>query len=554
MTTFLPEDFDVHSGQRKSGAYLLAAVETATHVVLADKRTKFQPIPSKGLDALGITQRKLNNNFNSWMDDLSDQDKREGELWYPTGHDWGHHMGDLHGQHPDKVFGAMSKMSPQRDWYANLDDAHNVVSNHRGNPSAIVKPGGISGTDNLKQSLRVMGAEDHPDAIHAAFLGTKNVGGRPVPRTPKDLPKTHDFWQALRDPETGGAFNHAEQPAVADSWMSRSGLWSKKAWEDANNGGKPLSWPGQGTGQGLDKHLPVKKPNPETGAWEVVGTKPPTARDVAARVTGMGGGYGRMRQMMQQGAARHGMPFSHGAQAAVWKSISGNKNPNDPEFDHSKVGPSGTLWNQMWNQRASGLHVPQQQGLIARVAAHGSAFDPHGPEDSLDEGWGTAEDISHILRHIAQAPPGWDHWEGRPGMISLGPASPLESHEQQRMGPHPGQIEASAWYTSGSGKAPWNNRPNPQHRPQSKPVKDLSRFAPNLEQGEEPEEDAQSEFDLTASRWYTSSWYIDAASDGLELAVKPAGGTPPSVAKGKRCIVVEQKPKAAAYLGQSSVA
>lgn len=385
-------------------------------------RSQFPAIPSKGLDALGISQRKLNGNFNSWMDTLSDQDKAEGGLWYPTGNDWGHHQAQEHGRHPDKMFGVMSKMSPQRDWYGNLDDAQMMAQHHGRNPGGISKPAGISGTDNLRQSMRVMDAPDDPDSINAAFLGTKNVGGRPVARTPRDLPKTHDFYTALRDPEAGGAGNHAAQPAVADSWMSRSMLWSKDKWDQAQAGGKPLTWPGQGTGEGLDKHLPVKKPNPETGKWEVVGSKPPTARDVAARVTGMGGGYDRMRQAMQQGAARHDMPFAHGAQAAVWKQISGNKNPNDPEFDHSKVGPHGTQWNQMWNQRASGLHVPQQQGLIARVAAHGSAFDPHGPEDSLDEGWGGPEDISAIMRHVSMAPQGWDHWEDRPGLINLGPA------------------------------------------------------------------------------------------------------------------------------------
>jgi hypothetical protein len=442
MTTFEARDFAIHSGAVKSGAWLLEAVEETQRQIQAAGRTRFPQIPSKGLDALGITQRKLNGNFNSWADELSDQDKEEGGLWYPTGNDWGHHMAALHDRHPDKVFGVMSKMSPQRDWYGNLDDAQMMAQHHGRNPAGIYKPAGISGTDNLKQSSRVMDAHDDPDAINEAFLGTKNVGGRAVPRQPKDLPKTHDFYTALRDPEAGGAGNYAHQPAVADSWMSRSMLWSKKRWDDAQNGGKPLTWPGQGTGQGLDKHLPVKKPNPETGQWEVVGSKPPTARDVAARITGMGGGYDRMRQAMQQGAARHGVPFAHGMQAAVWKQISGNKNPNDPEFDGSKIGPAGQLWNQQWNQRASGLHVPAHDldRTGRRTAAHGSLFDPDGPENANPlEGWGTAEDISHILRHVAMAPKGWDHWEDRPGLISLGPDSPppppSEDRSDQRMGP-----------------------------------------------------------------------------------------------------------------------
>jgi hypothetical protein len=447
---FTEDDFTMHSGQRKSGAHLLEAVEQ-TRQFLA--RPKFEQIPSKGLDALGITQRKLNGNFNSWMDELSDRDKQEGGLWYPTGNDWGNHMAALHDRHPDKVFGVMSKMSPQRDWYGNLDDAHMMAQNFGRNPDGIYKPAGISGTDNLKQSMRVMGAHDDPDSINDAFLGTKNAGGgRMVPRTPRDLPKTHDFYTALRDPEAGGAGNYAHQPAVADSWMSRSMLWSKKRWDDAQNGGKPLTWHGKGTGEGLDKHLLVKKPNPETGKWEVTGTKPPSARDVAARITGIGGGYDRMRQAMQQGAERHNMPFAHGAQAAVWKSISGNANP-DPNPQHGDLSeiqhdPRG-LWNEQWARRASGLHVPVQSldRSARRLAAIGSASDPDGPEDHDPlEGWGTARDIKAILRHIAQALPGWDYWEGRPRLGPAGQSSPTENHEDQRLGPHPGGIEASAWY------------------------------------------------------------------------------------------------------------
>ena len=385
----------------------------------AAPRTRFPKIKSNGLDALGFTQRKLNGNFMSWMDQLSDQDKEEGGLWYPTGNDWGHHMADLHDEHPDKAFGVMSKMSPQRDWYGNLGDAHNILSNYRHNPSGILTPAGISGTDNLRQSLRVMDADDDPDAIHAAFLGTKNVtrGGQKVavPRTPKDLPKTHDFYTALRDPEAGGAGNYAHQPAVADSWMSRSMLWSKNRWDDAHNGGRPLTWPGKGSGQGLDKPLPVKKLNPHTGTYEVVGVRKANARDVAARVVGLSGGYDRMRQAMQNGAARHGMPFAHGAQAAVWKSISGNANPDptprygDPsEIQHDPAG----LWNEQWARRASGLHVPVGAGrlMAGRIAAVGSTE----PEDTLDEGWGTPQDIAHILQHIRLGNQGWDYWEDAP--------------------------------------------------------------------------------------------------------------------------------------------
>lgn len=390
----------------------------------AAPRVRFPEIPSKGLDALGFTQRKLNGNFMSWMDTLSDQDKAEGGLWYPTGNDWGHHMAELHGEHPDKAFAVLSKMSPQRDWYGNLGDAHNVISNYRRNPSGILTPAGISGTDNLRQSLRVMAADDDPEAIHAAFLGTKNVvrGGQriAVPRTAKDLPKTYDFYTALRDPETGGAGNYAAQPAVADSWMSRSMLWSKKRWDDAHNGGRPLSWPGKGTGQGLDKPLPVKKMNPNTGRYEVVGVRPANARDVAARVVGLSGGYDRMRQAMQYGAARHGMPFAHGAQAAVWKAISGNANPDPtPRYDDPadiQHDPAG-LWDEQWARRASGLHVPVD--LDRRVGRRTAAVGSTEPEDTLDEGWGTRQDIADILRHVRMGDQGWDYWEDAPRLHAL---------------------------------------------------------------------------------------------------------------------------------------
>jgi hypothetical protein len=121
-----------------------------------------------------------------------------------------------------------------------------------------------------------------------------------------------------------------------------------------------------------------------------------------------------MRQAMQNGAARHGMPFAHGAQAAVWKSISGNANPdpnsqyNDPsEIEHDPAG----LWNEHWARRASGLHVPVNlDARLGRTAAVGSTE----PEDTLDEGWGTPQDIAHILQQIRLGDQGWDYWEDRP--------------------------------------------------------------------------------------------------------------------------------------------
>jgi hypothetical protein len=444
----------MHSGQLKSGPWLL---QSSQHVAA---RWRAPETPSKGMDALGFDQKKLNNNFMSWMNELSDRDKEEGGLWYPTGNDWGHHAAELYQQHPDKVFGVMSKTSPQRAWYANLADTENVVSNHRHTPENIVKPGGVSGGNNLQQALRVMDADDDPESIHSAFLGTKKVKrkGQPVaiPRTPRDLPKTYDFMRTLRDPEEGGAHNYGEQPGVVDSWMSRSMLWPKEAWDEAKAGGKPLSWPGKGTGKGLDTPKPDKKVNPHTGRYEVVGTIPPSARDVAARVTGIAGGYDRMRNAMRHGASAHNMPFTHGAQAAVWKSISGNQNPSgmpsgeDPFY----IEHPGDRWDEMWNQRASGLHVPADHGfqVAYRIAAHG---DPNAEIEDVDaEDWGTPQHFAEMLRHVSQAPKGWDLWEDRPKLISVDVPPQMRQHQQQRLGPHEAARYARQYFAAGQPGTP----------------------------------------------------------------------------------------------------
>jgi hypothetical protein len=356
------------------------------------------------LDSMGITQRKLNGNYLSWLSDVSPEKTAEAGLWYPVGHEWGDHISQAHGVHPDKVYGVMSKTSPQRKWFDNLADTHNIVSNYHHSPAGILTPGGISGTDNLKQALRVMAAPDDEDAIMAAFMGGKR---------PREIPKTLDFRHTLRDPEMGGEYNYMQQPGVVDSWMGRTMLWSKNRFQDAMSGGRPLTWPGKGTGKGLDKTTPVKKKNPHTGKWEVVGERPPNARDVALRALGLGGGYDRMRNAMRNGAAAVGLPYTHIGQAAVWNDIGGTPNPEHearPDLDLHSIQDPTELYKEMWARNASGLHVPVSSGLVmARVASHGE--DPHGEEDTLDEGWPTEQDIQHLLRHILGAPHGYDHWE-----------------------------------------------------------------------------------------------------------------------------------------------
>jgi len=192
----VPAETSTFTPASASRGLLLAAVETATHVVLADKRTKFQPIPPRA-GRPGHHQRKLNNNFNSWMDDLSDQTSAKANC-VPHRHDWVTTWATCTASTPTRSSVHVQDVTATRLVRQPRRCSQRREQSPR-NPSAIVKPGGISGTDNLKQSLRVMGAEDHPDAIHAAFLGTKNVGGRPVPR-PQGSAQDTRFWQALRDP------------------------------------------------------------------------------------------------------------------------------------------------------------------------------------------------------------------------------------------------------------------------------------------------------------------------------------------------------------------
>lgn len=383
---------------------ILSQAEQYSWRTAAGRRLRLPHVKADTLDSMGITQRKLNGNYLSWLSDVSPEKMAEAGLWYPVGHEWGDHISQAHGVHPDKVYGVMSKTSPQRKWLDNLVDTHNIVSNYHHNPAGILTPGGISGSDNLKQALRVMAAPDDEDAIMAAFMGGKR---------PREVPKTLDFRHTLRDPEMGGEYNYMQQPGVVDSWMGRTMLWRKNRFQDAMSGGRPLTWPGKGTGKGLDKSTPVKKKNPHTGKWEAVGERPPNARDVALRVLGLGGGYDRMRNAMRNGAAVMGLPYTHIGQAAVWNDIGGTPNPEHearPDLDLHSIDDPTELYKEMWARNASGLHVPVSSGLVmARIASHGE--DPHGEEDTLDEGWPTDQDIQHLLRHILGSPHGYDHWE-----------------------------------------------------------------------------------------------------------------------------------------------
>jgi hypothetical protein len=377
------------------------------------------------LDELGYTQRKFNHNMLTWLDAATDEDKRQGALWYPVGHHWGQHMADRAGVHPDKVYGVMSKTSPQRKWIStalngnsNLGDTHRIIFG-AGQPELIGRLGGKSGGDNLRQALRVMGAPDHPDAIRDAFLGMDSRGRV---RRPRDIAKTYDFFTALRDPESGGAYNYMDQPAVIDSWAGRSGLWTRDRWMDAHSGGRPLDYPGRGTGKGLDTPVKVKEVNPDTGQWEFTGRlKRPGATDIAARVIGYGGGYDRLRNAVRNAASVHDMPYSHEAQATIWRLISGNENPAgqpNPDLDLHSIDHPEHLYHEMWARHGNGLYLPQDPGfqpVHARLARLGDEDgDDEGTFGPDNDDWGTPQHLLEVQQHMAAVPPGWDPWEGAP--------------------------------------------------------------------------------------------------------------------------------------------
>lgn len=433
--------------------------------------------PGSMLDEMGYTPRKFNGNFRSWIDASTPEQRARGLLWYPVGHEWGAHVADRHDVHPDKVYGTLSKTSPQRGWPDNISDAYQVIHNHiNGIPHSPL--GGISGGDNLKQALRVLSAPDHPDHIEAAFLGSKKAKRRGetvmVPKTPGDAPKTYDFHHTLRDPEKGGAYNYMAQPGVVDSWMARSMMWTKDAWDKAQAKGdltgSSLPWPGKGSGEGLDKPTPVKKLNEETGSYEVTGYRKPNARDVSLRVLGYAGAYDSMRNAMRYGAAHHDMPYTHGAQATVWDQIGGTPNEEHPprhDLDLSSFSDPNELYNEMWSRRTSGLMAPSGNdrspgGLILppghgqQVASKRTAHAAPEEYDTLDETWGTPEDHAAVLRHC-RARPGWDHWEDCPydqalrePLTLVGAHGPVE--EDPWSGPEAEALDASCKYC-GAGRA-----------------------------------------------------------------------------------------------------
>jgi len=349
--------------------------------VAARPGLRLPPVRGKWLDEVGFTQDFFRRNQNSWIDSLTPREIAEASLWYPVGHEWGEHMAARHGVFPLKVHAVNAATSSQRRWISknlgrssNLGDTHLLLTSP---PGSVEHLGGKSGASNLVKAHRVLAAPDDRDSVLAEFIGYDKHG---KPKRVADTRKTYNFTTLLDDPETGGAFNYLAHPVVNDSWAGRSGLWSRGAYERArerssrSNGPIAiyLRYPGkeigevEGTGEGLDKPNPETAYDPETKTWYKTGRMvPPSASEVAARVIVKGGAYDRLSNATRAAAARHGLPFAHEAQAAIWAAISGNKNPSGvprPDVDLDSIEHPEELYNEMWARRASGLVAPQNPG------------------------------------------------------------------------------------------------------------------------------------------------------------------------------------------------
>lgn len=333
------------------------------------------------LDRAGLTQDFFRRNQYSWIDSLTPEEIALGSLWYPVGHEWGEHMGGRHGMLPYKVHAVVAATSPQRRWISknlgrnsNLGDAHSLISSP---PGSVTRLDGISGSSNLRKAIRVLAAPDDRDAVLAAFLGHDKHGR---PNSIKGAEKTHAFLTTLDDPTHGGPGNYMSHLVVNDSWNGRAGLFSREQWDRAklmsSRTNRPmrdfLKWPGKGTGKGLDKPTDNKKFNPATGRWELQ-DGPPSLSEIAARVIGKGGAYGRLSNATRAAAARHGLDYAHEAQAAIWAAISGNENrfgTPAPGVDLHSMGHPEELWNEMWARRSSGLIAPRDPGGLVPPGHH----------------------------------------------------------------------------------------------------------------------------------------------------------------------------------------
>ena len=343
--------------------------------VAARPGLRLPDVRGKTLDDFGFTQDFFRRNAYSWIDSLSPQELAEGALWYPVGHEWGEHMAARHGVFPLKVHAVNAATSSQRRWISknlgrssNLGDTHLLLSSP---PGSVTELGGNSAKSNLEKANRILAVPDDRDSVMAAFIGHTRDGRQ---KRIADSEKTYNFMTTLDNPEIGGPGNYMAHPVVNDSWAGRAGLVSRsqyeKARERSSRTNRPIvdfiKYPGKGTGKGLDRYKPETAYDPESRQWYKTGNMlPPSFSEVAARVIGYGGGYGRLSNAVRAAAARHGLDYAHEAQAGIWAAISRNKNPSAPprpDLDLDSIEHPEELYNEMWARRASGLVAPQNPG------------------------------------------------------------------------------------------------------------------------------------------------------------------------------------------------
>lgn len=413
-----------HCGAPKSGAWLLEASE---HVAPRTAMPAAVPKPPKSdspwMDAHGWTQDRLNANALSHWDAASPQTQAEAHHWYPAAHDWADEMSSRNGWHPDKGYATVAAFSPLRRWDGNLQDAHNFMTHYPHSPENLKRPSGLSSGENTKRAQRVYDAPDDPAAIRQALWGKAGEKG---------AKKITNFHDNMRDPSD-------PNPVTIDSWMPRGILWGH---------GEEPNWPDD-----LNKGLPItKKQNPETGAWESPGVRPPTPRDIGLQALGKAGAYDRMANAVRHVAQQRGLPAAHVAQAGIWNKLGGTANPDGDQVPQHPFGPMThiqdphALYQEVWGRqkapKSAGFHYATDSGFEI--------------DDYRDDADGAMKAIDIAFAH-GDVP----HTE----MLQAVP--PLAQHEQQRLGPHPHQAAVEkSWYTTAPMAPKKPRRPNaPRYGP-----------------------------------------------------------------------------------------
>lgn len=345
--------------------YVSTILAQALEVLAAGAKVKEPKSDSPWMDKHGFSQDVLNSNALAWWDRMTPQQQHEAHYWYPVYHEWATEQAARKGIHPDKGAGVVAATSPLRRWDGNLQDAHNFLTHYPHAPENIKKPPGLSAAANIKRAQRVYDAPDDPAAIRSALSESKD------PNSAKKILSFHDLGV---NPEHGGAYNHADQPVVIDSWMPRGILLHPDQAEQYNSEDINLV-PESLRDRKVKK---VRKQNPETGVWEDQGHRDPNIRDVGLWALNNKGGYERMANALRHVAAQRNLPFAHVAQAGIWNRLGGTANP-DGSGDQVAEHPAGplthiqdphALYDAMWNRQVNQPKRQLQPVALARGDYH----------------------------------------------------------------------------------------------------------------------------------------------------------------------------------------